>query len=50
MQAYLAKQLSFGELKEVNVRAIKNNARRVDVAPAHTLFNRKFFVTRHLTR
>jgi hypothetical protein len=45
-----SKQLRFGKLEEVNVSTVKNNARRVDVAPAHALFNRKFLVTRHLAQ
>src|SRR5689334_12272811 len=43
-QADFAKQLSLGKLEEVNVSAVKNNARRVDIAPADTLFNRKRLV------
>jgi hypothetical protein len=43
-QVYRAKEFRFGKLKEANVRAVKNDARRIDVTPAHAFLNRIFFV------
>src|SRR6266849_9411494 len=39
-QVHRTKEFRLGEFKEANVGAVKNNARRVNVAPAHSLFNR----------
>src|SRR6185369_17204775 len=48
MQPGRTKQLRLGKLKEVNVSAVKDNARGVDVAPTHALFNGKSLVIGHL--
>src|SRR5712691_2983510 len=45
-QVHGTKEFRLGEFKEANVGAVKNNARRVNVAPAHALLNRIFFVFR----
>src|SRR6476469_5324020 len=47
MQPNRAKQLRLGKLEEVNVSAVKDYARGVNVAPAHALFNREFFKLSH---
>src|SRR5262245_7728844 len=47
MQPYGTKQLRLGILKEVNVSTVKDNARRIDITPAHALFDGKFLVIRH---
>jgi hypothetical protein len=47
MQTNRSKQLRFGVFEEVNVSAVKDNARRIDITPAHALFDRKFLVGRH---
>src|SRR6185436_967953 len=47
MQPNGTKQFRLRKLEEMNVSAVKDNARRIDITPAHALFNRKFFVGRH---
>src|SRR5688572_14201987 len=47
LQANFTKQFGLGVLKEANVCAVEYDARGVDVAPPHTLFNREFLVARH---
>src|SRR6185369_12646307 len=47
MQPDSTKQLRLSKLEEVNVSAVENNARGVDIAPPHALFNREFLVVRH---
>ena len=42
-----SKQLGLSNLKEANVRAVKNNSRRVDIAPAHTFFDGELFKLVH---
>ncbi len=42
-----AKQFSFGDFKKANVRAIGNNSRRINVAPAHAFFDGEFLELIH---
>jgi len=39
-------EFRFREFEETNVSAVKNNARRVNIAPAYALLNRVLFVHR----
>jgi hypothetical protein len=47
VKSNFTKQLRLSVFEEVNVRAVKNNARGINVAPAHALFNREFFKLSH---
>src|SRR5215213_123307 len=49
MQPDFTKQFRLGIFKEVNVSAVKDDARCVDVAPSNAFFNREFLVLRHST-
>src|SRR5215210_4953099 len=48
MKANFSEEFCFSKLKEVNVSAIEDDARSIDIAPAHTLFNSECFVRGHL--
>ena len=37
-----AKQFRLGNFKKPNVRAVEDDRRRIDIAPAHALFDREF--------
>src|SRR5262249_44347894 len=47
VQAGCTKQLRLSKLEEMNVSAVKDDARGVDVAPADAFFNREFLVVCH---
>ena len=46
-QTNRAEQFRLGEFKEPNVRALEDDTRGVDIAPAHTLLDRVFLVFSH---
>src|SRR5215216_2886436 len=44
MKTNFTKEFCLGKLEEVNVSAVEDDARRIDIAPAHALFDSEFFV------